>query len=136
MSNGGALWPPFTRVSAPERQASTARTRNVAADPRTSCSSCRRSKCVPDMCSASAAAGSWTGRCLLVKWDDVDVATLERGSAVGRAREGVAQRLDVEGPRAGDPVDGLRAERVVEHDARGKRRLAPWLLPGGEARIG
>ena len=39
IGNGAATWPPLTRVSAPERHASTTSKRNAAGEPRTSCSS-------------------------------------------------------------------------------------------------
>ncbi len=56
MSKGGIGVPPFTRVSAPERQESSTSSRNAAADPRTSCSSSASSRRDPPRCSAPASA--------------------------------------------------------------------------------
>ncbi len=56
ISKGGMGVPPFTRVSAPERQASSTSSRKAAADPRTSCSSSPSSSRLLPRCSAPASA--------------------------------------------------------------------------------
>ena len=56
ISKGGMGVPPFTRVRAPERQASRTSRRKPAAEPRTSCSSSVSSSRVLPRCSAPASA--------------------------------------------------------------------------------